>query len=67
MTSHHTEVVDLVSLASFMCDLAPHATSVERVSSLMGWYHTPVRSSLGTETVAMMVAVKNHMQLNVPR
>ena len=58
---------ELVSLAVFVCDLAPHAASVERVSSLMGWYHTPVRSSLSTETLAMMVALKAHLQLHVPR
>lgn len=67
--AHQTGVAtaELVSLAVFVCGLAPHAASVERVSSLMGWYHTPVRSLLSTETLAMMVALKAHLHLHVPR
>ena len=63
----HREFADLVSLAVCLCDFAPHAASEARVLSIMGWYHTPVRSSLSTDTVAMMVALKAHLQLNVPR
>lgn len=67
LASQHADVAELVSLGVFMCDLAAHAASVERVSTLMGWYHTPVVSLLSTETVAMVVALKAHLQLNVPR
>lgn len=67
LASNHADIAEIASLGIFMCDLAPHAASVERVSSLMGWYHTPVVSSLDTETVAMVVALKAHLQLNIPR
>lgn len=67
LAANHADLAEMVGLAVFMCDLAPHAASVERVSSLMGWYYTPVVSSLATETVAMVVALKAHLQRNVPR
>lgn len=67
LAANHADLAEIVSLGVFMCDLAPHAASLERVSSLMGWYHTPVVSSLDAETVAMFVALKAHLQRNVPR
>ena len=67
LAAQHADVAELASLGIFMSDLAAHAASVDRVSSLMGWYHTPVVSSLSTETLAMVVALKAHLQLNVPR
>lgn len=67
LAPNHADLVEIISLGVFVCDLAPHAASVERVSCLMGWYHTPVVSSLNTETVAMVVALKAHLQRNVPR
>ena len=67
LAAKHADLAEIARLAVFMCDLAPHAASVERVSSLMGWYHTPVESSLDAETVAMVVGLKAHLQRNVPR
>ena len=67
LAANNADLAEIASLGGFMCDMAPHAASAERVSSLMGWYHTPVVSSLNAETVAMVVAVKAHLQRNVPR
>lgn len=67
LAAQHADVAELASLGIFVCDLAAHAASVDRLSSLMGWYHTPVVSSLSTDTLAMVVALKAHLQLNVPR
>ena len=60
-------VAELVSLAVFMLDMVPHAASVERVGSIMGWYHTPVRSQLDVDTQARVVALKTHLQHHVPQ
>ena len=60
-------VVEIVNLAVFLLEIVPHAASVERVSSIMGWYHTPVRSQLDVDTLARVVALKAHLQLDVPR
>jgi hypothetical protein len=65
--SSHTSCTELLNLAVFMCSIVPHAASAERVSSIMGWYHTPVRSQLDMDSLARVVALKTHLQHHVPR
>ncbi|KAL0024706.1 hypothetical protein WJX77_010071 [Trebouxia sp. C0004] len=65
--SSHTSCTELRNLAVFMCTIVPHAASAERVSSIMGWYHTPVRSQLDVDSLARVVALKTHLQHHVPR
>ena len=62
-----TPTANTTAKAWYVCQLPSHAASVERVSSLMGWYHTPVSSSLSTDTVAKILALKAHLRHNVPR
>lgn len=65
--TNNPSVAELVSLAVFMLDMVPHAASVARVGSIMGWYHTPVRSPLDVDTLARVVALKTHLQHHVPQ
>jgi len=65
--TNNPSVTELVNLAVFLFDIVPHAASVERVASIMGWYYTPVRSQLDVGTLARVVALKAHLQHNVPR
>ena len=67
LESSHTSCAELVNLAVFMCSILPHAASAARVSSIMGWYHTPVRSQLDVDSLARVVALKTHLQHHVPR
>lgn len=67
LESSHTSCTELLNLAVFMCSIVPHAASAERVSSIMGWYHTPVRSQLDVDSLARVVALKTHLQHHVPR
>ncbi len=67
LESSHTSCAELLNLAVFMCSIVPHAASAERVSSIMGWYHTPVRSQLDVVSLARVVALKTHLQHHIPR
>ena len=45
-------------LAIFLYDIAPHAATVKRPFSLMGWYHSARRNRLGVDSTGSMSAIK---------
>ena len=67
LAANSTEVKEISELAVMLFDIVPHAASYDRIASLLGWYHTPVRSQLDPNTLAKVVAVKSDLQQQLPR
>jgi hAT family C-terminal dimerisation region len=57
----------LRALATKLFSIVPHGASVERLFSLLAWYHTDTRNSLKSSTVEAMAAIKLHHQQRQPR
>ena len=53
---------DLVKLGTAMADAVPHAASLERVFSLMGWLHSKLRNRQKHETTTAMTTIRTHWQ-----
>ena len=67
LAANSTAVREISELAVMLCDIVPYAASYDRIASLLGWHHTPVRSQLDPDTLAKVVAVKSDLQQQVPR
>ena len=60
------ESLIIVQLAVFLYDGVPHAATVERLFSIMGWYHSAVRNRLGVGTTGRMSAIKTFHEQSQP-
>ncbi|CAK0733669.1 hypothetical protein CVIRNUC_000313 [Coccomyxa viridis] len=56
----------IVHLAVFLYDVVPHAATVERLFSLMGWYHNARRNRLGVDSTGSMTAIKTFYEQKPP-
>jgi len=45
-------------IAEILLAIVPHAADVERIFSMLGWFHTKTRNRLATATVQNMAKVK---------
>jgi hypothetical protein len=50
----------LVQLALLLLDIVPHAADVERIFSMLGWFHGKHRSGLGVDNTGMMATIAQH-------
>ena len=57
----------IVQLAVFLYEIVPHAATVERLFSLMGWYHSDRRNRLGVDSTGSMTAIKTFYEQKPPR
>ena len=57
----------IVHLAVFLYDIVPHAATVERLFSLMGWFHNARRNRLGVDSTGCMTAIKTFYEQKPPR
>ena len=57
----------IVHLAIFLYEIVPHAATVERLFSLMGWYHSDRRNRLGVDSTGAMTAIKTFYEQASPR
>ena len=57
----------IVHLAIFLYDMVPHAATVERIFSLMGWYHSDRRNRLGVDSTGSLTAIKTFYEQKPPR
>jgi hypothetical protein len=57
----------IVHLAIFLYDIVPHAATVERLFSLMGWYHSDRRNRLGVDSTGNLTAIKTFYEQKPPR
>lgn len=48
----------LVDMARLLAAICPHSADVERLFSIMGWYHSPGRASLLSSKVSMMCKIR---------
>ncbi len=53
---------DLVRLGTAMADAVPHAASLERIFSLMGWLHSKLRNRQSHGTTTAMTTIRTHWQ-----
>ena len=53
---------DLVRLGTAMADAVPHAASLERIFSLMGWLHSKLRNRQSNHTTTAMTTIRTHWQ-----
>ena len=56
----------IVHLAVFLYDVVPHAATVQRLFSLMGWYHNARRNRLGVDSTGSMTAIKTFYEQKPP-
>lgn len=56
---------ELSFIAKILLSIVPHAADVERVFSMLGWFHTKTRNRLLHSTVTNMAKVKLHHQSKV--
>jgi hypothetical protein len=57
----------IVHLAVFLYDIVPHAATVERLFSLMGWFHNDRRNRLGVDSTGNLTAIKTFYEQKAPR
>ncbi len=57
----------VVHLAIFLYDIVPHAATVERLFSLMGWYHSDRRNRLGVNSTGSLTSIKTFYEQKSPR
>ena len=57
----------IVHLAVFLYDIVPHAATVERLFSIMGWYHSDSRNCLGVHSTGSMTSIKTFYEQKPPR
>ncbi|DBA98189.1 TPA: hypothetical protein ACH3X1_014806 [Trebouxia sp. C0004] len=53
---------DLVRLGTALADAVPHAASLERIFSLMGWLHSKLRNRQSHETTTALTTIRTHWQ-----
>ncbi len=57
----------VVHLAIFLYDFVPYAATVERVLSLMGWYHSDRHNRLGVDSTVSLTSIKTFYEQKSPR
>lgn len=53
---------DLVRLGTALADAVPHAASLERIFSLMGWLHSKLRNRQSHHTTTALTTIRTHWQ-----
>lgn len=66
-TSVGNAASELVSLAVFLHELVPFASSSERACGIMGWYNNAKDAALHVPTLSMAAGIRAVLQQQVPR
>ena len=57
---------ELVNLALLLLDIVPHAAATERIFSMLGWFHSKLRTALGVELTDMLSTTRQHYMQQQP-